>query len=467
MKRKIFALFLIFSFLATSGFGCKGGSTQAQAQMKNITLEYWGVWNDSDDIAPLIAAYQKIHPNISINYKKFTYDEYKEQLLNAWAEDRGPDLFSINASTVPEYLSKLEPMPAQITMAYPVEQGTIKKEIVPVLQTKRTLSLSGLKSSFLDTVYKDVALDYENPTTKQKETRIFGLPFSVDTMVMFYNKDLLNNANIGELSHYWNNQFQKDVKKLTKQNTQGEIIQSGVAMGGGNNIEKSSDIIAAIIMQVGGNIVSGQKTTMIEKAANKDYIPGIDAIRFYSDFSNPTKDVYSWNNKLDNSLKMFTEGRLAIMFGYNYHLPIIKSQAPKLNFGISPMPQVENSQAPKNVADYWVETVSKKSKYKNEAWDFINFAAVNKDAVKAHLAVSKKLAALRSLIEEQMNDNDLAPFAGQLLTAKTWYSGYNFKVADQALKDMMENIMNDPAQLEREVRLTDSKIKQTLYKPNN
>ena len=62
--------------------------------------------------------------------------------------------------------------------------------------------------------------------------------------------DLLNNAGIPELSPYWNQDFQQQVKKLTKQDVRGELIQSGVALGGSKNIERSSDILSALMMKM-------------------------------------------------------------------------------------------------------------------------------------------------------------------------------------------------------------------------
>jgi ABC-type glycerol-3-phosphate transport system substrate-binding protein len=56
------------------------------------------------------------------------------------------------------------------------------------------------------------------------------------------------------------------------------------------------------------------------------------ALNFYTDFANPVKEVYSWNNTLDNSVNAFASGKLAIMFGYSYHLETIKALSPKLNF---------------------------------------------------------------------------------------------------------------------------------------
>ena len=115
---------------------------------------------------------------------------------------------------------------------------------------------------------------------------------------------------------------------------------------------------------------------------------------------------------------MFTEGKLAMMFGYAYYLPTIKAKGPKLKFTIAPLPQIENSQQQINFANYWVETVLKKSKNTDSAWDFLQFAT-RAENVKSYLDNTKKPTALRSLIEEQLEDEDVDVFAGQLLTAKS------------------------------------------------
>ncbi|NCN25799.1 hypothetical protein COT94_00165 [Candidatus Falkowbacteria bacterium CG10_big_fil_rev_8_21_14_0_10_37_14] len=461
--KKIISLGLLFVMMATSGFGCKGISQDVAAKMQPITINYWRVWDGPDNFSAIIAEYNKKHPNITIKYRKLRYDEYEKELVNALAEDRGPDIFSINATWMRRYASKIAVMPLEFTMAYPVEKGTIQKTIVPELRKTRSISLTAIKNSFLETVYSDVVFDWENPTTKNKELRVYGLPLAVDTMAMFFNRDLLNNANISELSPYWNKQFQTDVKKLTKQTTQGEIVQAGISLGTGTNIERSADIMALLIMQNGGTIINSQnRAALSENVSGKDYNPGMDALRFYSDFANPTKDVYTWNSTLDNSLQMFMDGRLAITFGYAYHLPTIKAQAPKLNFGILPIPQIEGGGGSKNVADYWVETVSKKSKNINEAWDFIQFMTTIPENTKLYLASSGRLTALRAIVEEQKINDNLSIFAKQLLTSHTWYHGYNNDVAEASFKSMADSVAANPQNLVFEVRLASSKINSTL-----
>ena len=127
--RKLAPLFLFFILILTSGFGCKLVDKKTQEAMKPVTLNYWRVWDGPDAFDGIIANYKQLHPNVNINYRKLRYDEYEKELLDALAEDRGPDIFSIHNTWIKRYENKIVPMPTSITMAYPVTKGTIKKEV--------------------------------------------------------------------------------------------------------------------------------------------------------------------------------------------------------------------------------------------------------------------------------------------------------------------------------------------------
>jgi ABC-type glycerol-3-phosphate transport system substrate-binding protein len=292
---------------------------------------------------------------------------------------------------------------------------------------------------------------------------IYGLPLYVDTLAMFYNPDLLNNAGITEAPKYWNKQFQQAVKKLSKQNNKGNLIQSGVAMGGAENIEKSADILALLMMQNGSLMTEGETVMFhsIPPGSEKKYNPGLEALRFYTDFSNPAKEVYCWNSNLGNSLDLFAQGNLAMMFGYAYHLPIIKALAPKLNFSVSRMPQIEGNTKQVNYANYWVEVVSNKSKNVDAAWDFIQFATAAEQA-ESYLKVAKKPTALRALVNKQIDDLEIGPFAEQVLTAQSWYRGKDIRAAEKAFQGMIDMAIKDPAALEDVISETASKVQQTM-----
>jgi ABC-type glycerol-3-phosphate transport system substrate-binding protein len=458
MGKKITIIFFLLVFVSTIGAGCS--SKPAAQPLAPVTLNYWRVWDGQDDFQAIIDAYKQTQPNVTINYRKLSYDEYEAALLDAWAEDRGPDIFSIQNTWIRKYQTKIIPLPESITMSRPVVTGSIKKEVVAETQTKRSITPSEIKQNFVDAVAADVVIPYEG------KERVYGLPLFVDTLAMYYNKDLLNNAGIPELSVYWNKDFQQQVKKLTKQDVRGELIQSGVALGGSKNIERSSDILSALMMQNGAVMMEGNSVTFNKiPAAFRDregYNPGVDAIRFYSDFANPAKEVYSWNGGLENSLQHFINGKLAIFFGYSYHLPVIKSQAPKLNFAITKFPQIEGNSTEANTANYWVETVSAKTKHSNEAWDFIQFMTTKPEQAKKYLDKVKKPTALRSLLKDQLADDSLKIFASQVLTARNWYRGKDVISAEGALNEMIDAVVANTEDIEASVKLAVTRIQQTI-----
>lgn len=459
MHKKILILFFLLVFIVTTGASCSTPKP-AQQSLQPITLNYWRVWDGPDNFSDIINAYNQSQPNITIKYRKLSYDEYEAALLDAWAEDRGPDIFSIQNTWVRKYQTKIAPMPTTITMARPALKGTFKKEVVGEIQPKKSISLTEIKQNFVDTVAPDVII-----ATKGKE-QVYGLPLFIDTLAMYYNKDLLNNAGIPELSPYWNKDFQQQVKKLTKQDVRGELIQSGVALGGSKNVERSSDILSALMMQNGAVMMEGNSVTFNKiPAAFRDregYNPGIDAIRFYSDFANPAKEVYSWNNSLENSLQHFINGKLAIFFGYSYHLPMIQSQAPKLNFAIAKFPQIEGNSTEANTANYWVETVSAKTKYPNEAWDFVQFMTTKPEQVKKYLDKVHKPTALRALLKDQLQDDSLKIFASQVLTARNWYRGKDVISAEGAMNEMIDAVVTNADDIASVVNLAVSRIQQTI-----
>lgn len=481
-KIKFISLMLAITIFL-SGCGLKILSKKVKQIMRPIELNYWRIWDESDDFSGIIAAYTAIHPNVTIKYKKLRFSEYENELLEAFATDRGPDIFSVHNSWMKKYqaMKLIEAMPPTTTMVYPTIRGTIKKEMIPEARETASIGFKKLKDDFVDVVYDDVVIEVPEEDNKSTKELIFGLPLAIDTLALYYNKDLFNNAGIIKPPKYWNREFQQNVKKLTKQNTRGQIIQSGVALGGSDNIERYSDILSALMMQNGTVMMNetGLVLFNIPPPTQKDkgYNPGIEALRFYADFANPAKEVYSWNKTLDNSLDMFIQGKLAMFFGYSYHLPIIQARAPKLNFSIAPLPQIEGNPSV-NLANYWIEVVSKKiltdqknlqqgkdyAKQKSDAaWNFVQFAA-KAENVKSYLENSKKITALRGLIEEQIDDIDIGIFTDQLLTAESWYRGVDANAAEKIIGEMIDDVVAGQSDIGDIIDIGARKVQQTIYK---
>jgi ABC-type glycerol-3-phosphate transport system substrate-binding protein len=279
------------------------------------------------------------------------------------------------------------------------------------------------------------------------------------------NKDLLNAAGVTTIPGDWS-AFQEAVPKLVKQDAQGEIAQAGAALGSGVNIERAPDILSVLMMQNGTRMADEDGTPTFnelprELEAVTNEPPIYRALTFYTDFANPSKEVYTWNNRMPNSLDAFIQGKTAFFFGYNYHLPIIKARGPKINLGISKLPQIEGNPVV-NFANYWAFTVSKKSKNTDLAWNFLNFARTP-DENKKFLDASKRPAALRAQLTAQLEDEDVGVFASQVLTAKSWYRGTNPKAADDAFIVLIESaLLTDPEKYNELVTNALDKVNQTV-----
>jgi ABC-type glycerol-3-phosphate transport system substrate-binding protein len=456
-------LLSLFAALAFSGALCNAPSQALQEATKPIQLVYWRVFDDSDAFSDLIADYNAAHPNISVSYRKLNYNEYEQKLLEAMAEDRGPDIFSIHNTWMRGYQSKLLPMPPTVTLPYTTVSGTIKKDIITALKTTKTVSIRELQSQFVDQVSADAVIPDFNSETGVSTDKIYGLPLSVDTMVLYYNREILNAAGIAQPAKTWT-ELQEQVKKITKQDFNGNVTLSGAALGAARNIERSTDILSILMMQNGAQMLTGKGASfgeIPENLTNRSVAPGLEALIFYTDFASPQKEVYTWNETLPNSLTAFMQGRTTYFFGYAYHLPTIRAGAPKLQFGISQLPQIAgNPQV--NYANYWMEVISKKTKYADAAWDFVNFITTQENNAQKYLDKTKKPTALRSLISKQMEDADLYPFASQLLTAKSWYQGKNAAGAEEALRGLISDVLTGARNPVEAMNLAEGKVNQTL-----
>ena len=83
------AIVALLSLLTLTGQSCGGPAAgERVGNPKQLTLNYWTVFNNSDAYAGVIAAYRAINPHVIINVKTLRPDEYENALLEAFAEDR-------------------------------------------------------------------------------------------------------------------------------------------------------------------------------------------------------------------------------------------------------------------------------------------------------------------------------------------------------------------------------------------
>ena len=424
MKRKI--LFLVILMGSVLFSGCL---KKKQPEVPQMELEVWGIFDDSDVYDEINAFFAERDPYVSrVKYRKIVdrnIKEFEKTFTNALANGTGPDIIYFKSSWLPKHGDKLMPMPDS-------EQ-----------------SLGHFRDSFVDVAYQDFV--YKN--------NIFAKPLYCDTLALYYNNNILNQAGLVKPPATWD-ELKQYTKILTKVDDYGNIKQSAIALGRAKNpgeINRAGDIVMLMMLQ-GGAVMNKEGTLYAEfnKSTLNNSDPGVIALNFYTAFANASTPLYTWNAKMPYSIDAFRYGQTAMMINYSYWYDRLKRSDPKLDFSVAPVPQSGLENKAVNYPSYWGMAVVKNKPlpvgvgYTNEdrireAWRYINFVTNpptqqgNFDATKYYLTKTHKPAARRDLIEQQKNDPVLGVFARQALTAKSWRQVDNFAI-DEIFMDMIDAV---------------------------
>lgn len=409
-------------------------SRNQKAAPTPITLTYWSVFDNAETLKPIIEKYHTAHPEVTINVEQKTFDSYEAQIRNAMAEGRGPDLFSVPNTWIPRMQELLVPLDASETT---------------------------MIRDYFDVVERDALVD----------NQIYGLPYSVDSLALFYNKRLLREAGIANPPRTWDD-FNEAVAKLTELDSRSDFRHRGAALGGSKaTINRATDILTLFILQEGTEIFDTEKQEFlwnkeaVNLQGNPVGTPVLDGIQNYLRYSNPLEPVYTWNEAQDYSFDQFASEKVAMILSYAYAIPIVKEKNPKMEYGIIPTPQPRNNIRSVTIANYWLETVAKNSKNNKAAWDFVKFAT-NEENDKLYSSTTNKPASRRRLAVEQLNDSDLGAFAEQNLYATSWYQ-YDPLSIENILDSMIKDLVGNKTDLETGAKKAGAEIINLVTKPNN
>lgn len=432
-SRFFLTLFSTFLLLVTLGIGCRGLSKEEQQAIRPITLNYWTVFGNVDELKRLAGEYKAIRPYVTVNIRQLRYEEFDSVFVNALADDVGPDILSVHTRWLRKYEPRLSKMPATVKVARVETKGQVNPETVVTVETNRMPTADAVRSSYVSSVTEDAMIGKD----------VYGLPLTFDTLALFYNEDLMDAAGIALPPKTWP-EFLEAVKKATKFDRQGNITQVGAALGTGSNVDNAADILSLLMIQNGVTVAEGSRVLFSSGLDGAGSVPEkhptLEALRFYTDFARPTKDVYTWNGEFDKAIDEFARGKAVFYLGFSFDLARLKARAPQLHIGVAKIPQL-NESAPVNVANYWLEAVSNKSKHQNEAWDFVRFLSTP-NTVKKYNETNRSLSPLRAHVDAQKENAALGPFAETMLSAKNWYHGKDIDAADAAMKAMITDYLS-------------------------
>lgn len=314
----------IYWFLLKDRLSPSSNTPNVETPKTDVTLTYWGLWDDKEVFDPLIQQYQKENPHVTINYEKMAPEEYRERLVARSQAGNGPDIFRFHNTWLPEIQEIIQPLPQQI------------------------MSNEDFESTFYPIHAKDLKIG----------DSFYGIPLMVDSIVLIYNNALLTQAGLVEPPAVWvgENDVLTAVNALTVRNASNELITSGMAIGTANNVDHYGEIYGMLLLLNGGDLKS------------LDQNEAAESLQLYRKFA---EENY-WNESMSNSVASFIQGRTAMIFAPTWQAADIKSQNPELDMKIAPPPKGLDGKGI-SISTYWVEGVNKFSKNQVEAWKFLKF----------------------------------------------------------------------------------------------
>jgi len=400
-------LLLIIVLVVTS---CGGGGKKSVVGDKTLTI--WGL-EDPALYTNAISDFQTTNPSYKVTYVQKNASDYETAALNEIAAGKGPDVWAIPNNWIPKYQDKLVAMPSTL------------------LENKKTKqsSLEVYKATFPNIVSQDNVIN----------NNVYGMPLAIDSMVLFCNPNILSQT----LNNYLNNGGEDtngtlsqiftqgprtwdDFATMTKMITQKSgtnISQSAVALGTSTNVNNATDILTLLMMQDGVKMTSddlstAQFHTKQNVFGGQDF-PGAQALNFYAAFANPSTDLYTWNNSMEDSVHAFAEGKTAMMIGYTADGTNIKRISPDLGFTMLQMPQIKETKNPVNLTTYTTYTVTRASQNSATAWQFINNFTNSNDANAYFNSFYNKTNLQPARLTNISTDSNEGK---RILSAQDWYN---------------------------------------------
>ena len=371
-----------------------------------VELNYWGLWEEAGVMEGVIADFEAKYPNIKVNYKKNSEENYKSRLQNKLSKPASetetdvPDVFRIHVSWLPMFQNMLANVPTE------------------------TATKMGLDTDFYAVYQK----------TLKAGANYKAIPLMYDGLALFYNKNLIEAAGVGA-PKTWND-LRVAAEKITKRDElTNKITIAGAALGGVNNVDNWSDIVGLMLKQGG---VDPLLSAYDEKLKS--------VMLYYSLY----RTKYNlWDETLPPSTIAFANGTLGFYFGPAWRAFNLKDLNANLAYEIVPVPQLEiegGELTNVNWASFWVEGVNIKSKYQKEAFKLLEFLATKEELQKSFTLGSQlrdfgQISPRKSMSEAMLSNAKIKPFVTTAETADNWYlSGRTF---DNGLNDEMIKYFGD------------------------
>lgn len=412
---------VVIIFLIVAFSNPQNPDTDPNLPKGQIRLVMWGLEEDATALRSVFEAYKNSSKETSqylVEFKGYASgEELEAALVNALAENKGPDIFYFHNSWLLKHGAKTQP-------AYTA-----------------LLNPAGVARLYPQTVSEDFI------NTTASGTLVHALPLYMDGLGIIYNKDIIDASGVLFDAKTWDSLSWDDFLNIVQETRlvkNGVITRAGTALGSAQNVENFADILSALLLQSETPFIDiNGKISFDENAKN--------AFLFYLQFSNKGSGVYTWDATRENSREEFIKEKTATIVDYYGAYTDIKKKNQFIDARIIPLPQLEiNASKKRTHSSYWGLAVSNFSRNKYVSWHFTRFITMNEEANKIFLESAQKLPALTSLMNKSASGPN-GPFIKSLLFARTWKQK-DPRLTRATFEALVKNVSTGRLDIERAMR---------------
>ncbi len=352
------------------------------------------------------------------------------ELLTTMAEGKGPDLVLLNEKQIISNQNRLQMIPFK---SYPLRD------------------------------YQELFVDESSLLVSRDG--LLGFPFLIDPLVLYYNKDILSNAGFSKPPQTWT-EVLAVAPELTQKDSSFNISKSAIALGSFDNINNAKNIYWMLVLQAGNPVIQRAVEAEEQKEIYKSIFtenlnftlnPAYAATNFFTQFSNPTKTVYSWNRSLPSSQTAFISGDLAFYIGKASELDTIKRINPNLNFDMTLVPQSQSSTRKITYGEMYTLAIPRTAP--NLKGATVSIAALTSQDIQTAFAKELKIAPVR---KDLLSTSDVAsPYESVINRSAIIAQGIlepDAQKTNGIIKELIDTIVSGQYEVSDAVERADEKI---------
>jgi len=161
IKKILFIIIVSLSFLSCSS-----------SPEKDVVINFWAMGAEGEQVQKLMPEFERRNPGIRVKVQMIPWTAAQEKLISAFASDNTPDICQLGNTWIPQFAA----INAITDLTQWISSGTELK-----------------KDNYFEGIWNTNVID----------DKVYGIPWYIDTRVMFYRKDVFSQAGFKEPPKTW------------------------------------------------------------------------------------------------------------------------------------------------------------------------------------------------------------------------------------------------------------------------